>query len=472
MSFLLRGTQDMLFKRAASSTTYQSDLAVPRFAHRRVETREHASGADVTGIGFHVRPIRMVVFIELDNSVGGGFQQATNAALLAKRLPPELCNVTFITTRRSAIEELHRNGIDARYLRVHRWQKLLARFHVMWRLLNPPQLFRKHVYFNWLDRSLREMGADLVYFTGPSYLALVTAQFSYLFTVWDLAHRDEVDFPEVRCGGEFERREQIYQLALKKATGVVVDSEAGRDNVIRRYAVDEERVHVIPFSPAIGTQLREHELDHPDRFIDIKAKYGLDCDYVYYPAQFWPHKNHVYLLRGLRSLEDRFGIRVGAIFSGRDFGNLAHVRSVADELRLADRIRFAGFVSDIEVTCLYRQAVALVMPTYFGPTNLPPYEAFQLRVPVLYSDLKNLRDQIDDAGLLIDLVNPDSMADALRELIIDPDLRMRLIQRGKHRIESLTDDRRLSVLRHALETFRVRRMCWQPSPKMSRIGDS
>nr|WP_284506392.1 glycosyltransferase family 1 protein [Caballeronia sp. INDeC2] len=453
----------MLSKRAVTNATFEGDLAVPRLAQHRVDYREHASGTDRVAARFQVRPIRMVVFLELDSSVGGGFQQATNAALLVKRLPPELCTVTFITTRRSAIEELHRCGVDARFVPVRRWQRLLARLHVMWRQLNPPALLKKNIYFNWLDRCLRNAGADLVYFTGPSYLALVTTHFSYLYTVWDLAHRDEVEFPEVRCAGEFERREYIYQRALKKATGIVVDSEAGRDNVVRRYAVDVERVHVIPFSPAIGTQLSEHEVDHPDRFVDIKAKYGLSCDYVYYPAQFWPHKNHVYLLRGLRSLEDRFNIKVGAIFSGRDFGNLSYVRSVAADLGLTDRIHFAGFVSDNEVACLYRQAIALLMPTYFGPTNLPPYEAFHLGVPVLYSDLKNLREQVGDAGLLIDLLNPDSMADALRRLITDPDLRMQLVERGKRRIESLTDERRLSVLKSALETFRARRMCWAPS---------
>ncbi|EEA00897.1 glycosyl transferase group 1 [Burkholderia sp. H160] len=402
----------------------------------------------------------MVVLLEQDNSAGGGFQQATNAALLLKRLPPELCTVTFVTTRRSAIEELHLSGVDSSYLPVRRWQRLLARFHLMWRQFSPPSLLKGKIYFNWLDRSLRNMGADLVYFTCPSQLALLTEQFSYLFTVWDLAHRDEVDFPEVRSGGEFERREQIYQHALKKATGIIVDSQAGHDNVVRRYGIDPERVHVIPFSPAVGTLLPEHEFGDPERFVDIKAKYSLDCDYVYYPAQFWPHKNHVYLLRGLRRLEDRFGIRVGAVFSGRDHGNLAHVRSVATDLGLTDRICFAGFVPDREVACLYRQALALVMPTYFGPTNLPPYEAFQLGVPVLYSDLKNLRDQVGDAGLLIDLSDPDTMADALQKLITDPDLRQILLERGRRRIEALTDDRRLSVLKDALEAFRVRRMCW------------
>jgi glycosyltransferase involved in cell wall biosynthesis len=454
------GTENMLSERAASNPTDDSHLAVPRFPHHRADHHEHVNGADIAIDRFHVRPIRIVVLLEQDNSAGGGFQQATNAALLLKRLPPELCTVTFVTTRRSAIEELHLSGVDSRYLHVRQWQRLLARFHVMWRQLSPPNLLKRKVYFNWLDRFLRNTGADLVYFTCPSYLALVTAQFSYLITVWDLAHRDEVDFPEVRSGGEFERREQIYQHALKKATGIIVDSQAGQDNVVRRYGVDAERVHVIPFSPAVGTLLPEHELGHPERFVDIKAKYGLDCDYIYYPAQFWPHKNHVYLLRGLRSLEDRFGIRVGAVFSGRDLGNLAHVRSVAADLRLTDRVCFAGFVPDREVAYLYRQALALVMPTYFGPTNLPPYEAFHLGVPVLYSDLKNLREQVGDAGLLIDLLNPDTMAEALQNLITDANLRQVLIERGRQRIEALTDDRRLSVLKDALEAFRARRMCW------------
>lgn len=462
----------MLTDRIASNAAYDSGLVVPRPADCGAGEHGHANGADRVVDRFRARPIRIVVLLEQDNSTGGGFQQATNAALLFKRLPPELCAVTFVTTRQSAIEELRSSGLDARYLPVRQWQRLLARVQVMWRQLSPSRLFRRNTDFNWLDRSLRDMGTDLVYFTCPSYLSLVTARFSYLFTVWDLSHRDEPDFPEVRVNGEFERREQIYQHALKKATGIVVDSPAGRDNVIRRYGIDEERVHVVPFSPAVGTMLSEEELSRPERFVDIKAKYGLGCDYVYYPAQFWPHKNHVYLLRGLRSLEDRFGIKVGAIFSGRDFGNMAHVRSVAADLGLTERIRFAGFVPDGEVPCLYRQSIALVMPTYFGPTNLPPYEAFQLGVPVLYSDLVNLRDQIGDAGLLVNLLDPGTMADALRKLITDADLRKVLIERGHRRIESLTDEQRLSTLRAALEAFQARRMCWEYSAPASRERNS
>ncbi len=113
-----------------------------------------------------------------------------------------------------------------------------------------------------------------------------------------------------------------------------------------------DKVHVVPFSPAVATQLSDDE--YRDNYVDVKALYGLHGDYVYYPVHFWPHKNHVYLLRRLLRLHDRYGVRISAVFSGEDFGNMAHVREVAEELGLSDFVRFVGFVPDNVVPYLYR----------------------------------------------------------------------------------------------------------------------
>jgi glycosyltransferase involved in cell wall biosynthesis len=451
-----------MLKRMA--TLFPADSTRPKTTHlsdtRPVSARRAASlHAERSRFD---RPLRLVVMLEQDNSSGGGYQQATNAALLLKGLPSDLCTVVYVTTRRSSLEELRRNGVDAQYFHMPRWQRLLERMRVNWRLFNAwPFFSRKRLTLNFFDRFLARIDADLVYFTCPSYLALVTEQYNYLFTVWDLSHRDEVDFPEIRARGEFERRERLFSTTLSKATGVIVDSEAGRDNVVRRYQVDYERVHHVPFSPSVGTLLSDDE--YAARYVDVKSTYGLTCDYVYYPAQFWPHKNHVYLLKGLRALYDCYGIRMGAIFSGRDFGNLAHVQAVADELGLSEWVRFAGFVPDDHLAYLYRQSVALVMPTYFGPTNLPPLEAFRLGVPVLYPDMEHLRDQVGDAALLMNLTDPESMAAALHRLMTEPALRRTLIERGKRQIALLTDEQRLRPIQGALEKYRARRLCWGES---------
>ena len=57
------------------------------------------------------------------------------------------------------------------------------------------------------------------------------------------------------------------------------------------------------------------------------------------------------------------------------------------------------------------------MPTFYGPTNIPPLEAFKLGTPVIYPDLDGLRDQLEGAGLLVDLHDPETLSKCLLELI-------------------------------------------------------
>jgi glycosyltransferase involved in cell wall biosynthesis len=261
---------------------------------------------------------------------------------------------------------------------------------------------------------------DLIYFLSPSSLAQDLDEINFIITVWDLSLRDNNEFPEIRMNNMIEVINSYYQDVLKRAMAVFVDSEIGKNNVEDYYAIDRSRVHVMPFEAAIS--VREHSKLGQLNNINIKKKYNLQVPYVFYPAQFWAHKNHIYLLEGLYVLEHRYGLKVGAIFSGYDEGNLAYVKNRVSVLGLEDRVRFADFVSNQEIPELYLQSIALVMPTYFGPTNLPPLEAFALKVPVLYSDVAGLRDQVGEAALLINLKDPTSMAEHIKNLMNDEQL--------------------------------------------------
>ena len=150
-----------------------------------------------------------------------------------------------------------------------------------------------------------------------------------------------------------------------------------------------------------------------NKYINIK-KYDLNNDYIFYPAQFWAHKNHIYILKALHILKSESSISLGAIFSGSDQGNLSYIKDMTKQFNLENKVRFTGFVSNEEINYLYSQSIALVMPTYFGPTNIPPLEAFKLNVPVIYSDLPGLRDQVNDAALLLNLNDPKSLVENLK----------------------------------------------------------
>lgn len=401
-----------------------------------------------------LRPLRMAVLFDQEVSAGGGYQQSINAALLVKKLSQELVIPIFFTTMQGNVTALKAHGIDAIYVPLSRATRIFMRVRRAAHATSIYRMIRAFQALNPLERQLCDHAIDIVYLLSPSPLGLHLERVNYITTVWDLCHRDEPEFPEVRDDFQFESRERLYQDLLPKSAAVLVDSPLGQANASRRYGLDKERVHVMPFSPALSTAAA------PVDSANMQEKYELDCPYVYYPAQFWAHKNHSYLLQGLSQLEERHGRKVGAILSGGDKGNLAHIRKQAEALGLSGRIRYAGYVPDSAVPSLYRQALALVMPTYFGPTNLPPLEAFHLGVPVLYPDREGLRDQVGDAALLMDLQEPATMADQLARLMRDPRLREQLIAAGKVRLGTFSDEARLATWSGILRNFRQRRLCW------------
>jgi len=253
--------------------------------------------------------------------------------------------------------------------------------------------------------------------------------------------------------------DKFFNETLIKACAVIVDSEMGKNNVIKRFSVDESRVVIQPFSPA--PSVRNIDDKHESQSHCILEKYEINNDYIFYPAQFWPHKNHVYILEGLKLLYDKYGILLDAVFSGSDKGNLNHVREYASRIGLESRVKFIGFVENSEMSVLYRKSIALVMPTYFGPTNLPPLEAFSLEVPVLYSDLPGLREQVGDAAILMDLTQPLSLADSLKNLIESREVRENLIRAGSSRLVELSKASNSVSLSEVIKLFQHKRACWR-----------
>ena len=84
-----------------------------------------------------------------------------------------------------------------------------------------------------------------------------------------------------------------------------------------------------------------------------------------------------------------------------------------------------------ELAALYRNAAALVMASYFGPTNLPPLEAWAVGTPVIYPEA--FAAQAGDAAMLFDYDDPVTLADAI-EKVDRADERARLVEAGQNRL--------------------------------------
>src|SRR5690606_36914873 len=146
-----------------------------------------------------------------------------------------------------------------------------------------------------LDRATRRHGIDLMWFPTPSAERI---ECPYLFTVWDLEHRAQHYFPEVSAGGEWDLREKFVGSMLKRASYVITGTEIGKREISTFYGVKPERVRILPHpTPRFALEVQDRK--------GLPTKFGLKAPYVFYPAQFWAHKNHALLLRAITVLKDR-----------------------------------------------------------------------------------------------------------------------------------------------------------------------
>jgi len=169
----------------------------------------------------------------------------------------------------------------------------------------------------------------------------------------------------------------------------------------------------------------------------------------------------VNLLLAAAELKSKHGIDLPVVFVGSDKGNADYVRSFAAQLKPSLDISFLGFVPVEDLVALYRGAFALAYVTFFGPENLPTLEAFALGCPVVASDVAGAREQLGDAALLVDPKDPASIADAIKTLHGDSNLRRTLIERGLARAERSTAKTFVSGVFEALDEFEPVRRCWQ-----------
>lgn len=315
-------------------------------------------------------------------------------------------------------------------------------------------LFRRDV-----NDVLRDARIDFVVYPQPNRLSF-EAGIPYVMAIHDLQHRLQPEFPEVSCNGEREWREYYFRNGSRFATLLLADSEVGKEDILNVYGshgVTADRVKVLPFLPAsyLAVEVSERERQR------VREAYRLPARYIFYPAQFWPHKNHINIVRAVGLLKQQYRLTIPMVFAGWHSGDIRErvfrdVMVLAARLGLQDNLRYLGYVADDDMSALYAEAAALVMPTFFGPTNIPVLEAWAYGCPVLTSDIRGIREQVQDAAMLVDPRSSETIADGIYRLWTDERLRANLSERGRRRLAAYTPEDYRRTLRQILAEAKAR----------------
>jgi glycosyltransferase involved in cell wall biosynthesis len=258
-----------------------------------------------------------------------------------------------------------------------------------------------------LERLLIKSNIDIAYFLSPNPLALGILDVSMVNTVWDLGHRDLPEFHEIAGDGRFKKREYFYSNVLARSILVITDSDETCNRLIEIYDLKSNRVLSAGLFPSIEDASSSIEID-----LEFESN-----PYFLYPAQFWPHKNHKFLIEFMK-IFCIVNPTYKLIFTGSDKGNLQEIKDEIVQANLQNNIEILGFVENGLLTKLMTSAAGLLFVSKLGPTNLPPLEALSLGTPVVVtsSNCNLLHDPIRGVWV-VEEDSLSSMIDAVNELI-------------------------------------------------------
>jgi glycosyltransferase involved in cell wall biosynthesis len=256
---------------------------------------------------------------------------------------------------------------------------------------------------------LLENKIDLLYY--PQAETFVV-NYPYVMTSWDLGHRSTYVFPEMTMNNVFELRNEHRLNALHKATAVIVESEESKKELIKYAQIFDKKIFILPLPPGNVVELNptlQEEQMFLEKFKLIRNNFFL------YPAQFWSHKNHYNLILAFKKYLN-IHPNTHLVFTGSDKGNLEYIKEICYQLNLNSDIKFLGFVSDMELNILYKNAISLVFPSLLGPTNMPIIEALQLNCKVICSDFEGHRSLANENALYFNPLNPDDIFFKMMEI--------------------------------------------------------
>ena len=256
----------------------------------------------------------------------------------------------------------------------------------------------------------------------PAHVLPVIQPRRSVVTVHDLGY---LYFPETH-----PLRQRLYldvttRWHTRSATHVLADSDATKRDLIARYGAQPDRITVA--YPGLDPSVKR--VDDPAEIARVKSKYGLEGAYVLYLGTLQPRKNVLRLIKAYR----QSGCAWQLVLAGKRGWYYEQLIKEA-----GSGVRFIGYVDEADKAALLSGAKAFAFPSLYEGFGFPVLEAMACGVPVLCSNTSSLPEVAGEAALQVDPQSVDEIANGLRRITLDTDLRAALIARGYQQAQRFT----------------------------------
>ena len=256
-------------------------------------------------------------------------------------------------------------------------------------------------------REKLDAASDVIYTPTVALLCLNNRK-PTLLSMHDIQH---AHYPEFLSWPRRLSRRITYGLSASYANYFQASSDFIKQDMLANYRqISPEQIEVIPE----GVNLREFAF--PRDTAPLVMRYKLPGRFLFLPAQLWPHKNHLTVLKALKRIEERHGYQIPLVLTGAKYAGASAIFKFLAEHKM-DYVRYLGRVTFDDLVGLYQSASFLVSAGLYESNSLPVLEAAAAGTPIIASDIPPNRELAATLQLnLFDPLNVEQLAQLVMRL--------------------------------------------------------
>ena len=292
----------------------------------------------------------------------------------------------------------------------------------------------------WVVPKLIDKASGSLYHS-TYYLMPYMVRIPVVFTCYDLI---PIVYPKYFKPFQRSIYKIAHLIASKVSSHVIAISESTKSDLIKHFAVEEEKISVIPLAADTRfSQQTEKSID------DIRSVYSLPVRYCLYVGTNKPHKNLLGLIKAWRFLYENKSLDgYSLVIAGHWDARYPEAKEFVSKYNLSKVVKFIGDVEDEHLPSIYSGAALFIHPSLYEGFGLPIIEAMTCGTAVACSNISSLpevagnaaaffnpTDPMDIAAALGDVIADKSKLDSLREKSIHQSARFSWHQTALHTIE-------------------------------------
>jgi glycosyltransferase involved in cell wall biosynthesis len=228
-------------------------------------------------------------------------------------------------------------------------------------------------------------------------------------------------FPHLYRYADRKIYQRKFRYACQIADLVIAVSKQTADDIKNFFGIDESRIKVIyqGCNPVFRKELNNAEKE------GIRKKYGFPESYVLYVGTIEERKNLLSLIRAM----DAGKLKLPLVVIGARTGYYKKVKKYIDQGKNRE-VYFLESIVNEDLPAIYQAAHVFVYPSVFEGFGIPVIEALYSKTPVITSKYGCFPEAGGPSSLYVDPVNVEELADAIKRVVEDSELRKKMASEG------------------------------------------